>query len=368
MDIAGLRVAVVHDWLTGMRGGEKVLEAILELTPGADLFTLFHYPGSVSPAIEQHRIVTSRLQKLAPAAGDYRRLLPFFPAAVAAWNFAGYDLVVSSSHCVAKGVDPAGAPHVCYCHTPMRYIWDRFDDYFPPERPALRLVAGIVSRFLREWDVKTATRVGRWVANSEFVRGRIRTYYGADASVVHPFVDDAYLAAPLETTREDFHLVVSALVPYKRIEVAIDAAAIAGRRLVVIGDGPHRAGLEARASGRVEFLGHRSDDELRVFMGRARSLLYPGVEDFGITAIEAMAVGTPVVARAEGGALDSVVDGETGVLSRGEDARSLAAAMLRAEELTWDRARIRARAASFSRERFKTEMRGEIELAMGDAA
>ncbi|MGK2858548.1 MAG: glycosyltransferase [Thermoanaerobaculia bacterium] len=368
MDLSGLRVAVVHDWLTGMRGGEKVLEAILELTPGADVYTLFHLPGTVSNAIESHRIITSPLQRFSSLAGDYRRLLPFYPAAVASWNLAGYDLVVSSSHCVAKGVDPAGAPHVCYCHTPMRYIWDRFDDYFPPERPVLRLVAGVLARFLRRWDVETASRVDRWVANSEFVRGRIRLHYGAGATVVHPFVDDAYLATALGERRDDYHLVVSALVPYKRIEVAIDAAAIAKRRLVVIGDGPYRGNLEARAAGRVEFLGRRSDDELRDWMGRARSLLYPGVEDFGITAIEAMACGTPVVARAEGGALDSVVDGVTGVLSRGADARTLAAAMIRSETLEWNREAIREHAASFSRERFKARMMSEIELAMGDSA
>lgn len=368
MEIDGVRVAVVHDWLTGMRGGEKVLEAILELTPGADLFTLFHNPGSVSGAIEQRRIVTSPLQKYASAAGDYRRLLPLFPAAVSTWDFAGYDLVVSSSHCVAKGVDPKGAPHVCYCHTPMRYIWDRFDDYFPPRRPALRFVAGVVGGFLRQWDVETSPRVGRWVANSEFVRDRIRRYYGAAATVVHPFVDDTYLDAPLESSRDDYHLIVSALVPYKRVEDAVDAAAIAKRRLVVIGDGPHRAALEARAGGHVEFLGHRADDELRARMGRARSLLYPGVEDFGITAIEAMACGTPVVARAEGGALDSVVDGVTGVLSRGEDARALARAMLRSEDIAWDRAAIRAHATRFARARFKGEMRRELELAAEVAA
>lgn len=368
MEISGLRVAVVHDWLTGMRGGEKVLEAILELTPGADLYTLFHDRGSVSGAIEDRRIVTSPLQRFAELAGDYRRLLPLFPSAVASWSFAGYDLVVSSSHCVAKGVDPAGAPHVCYCHTPMRYIWDRFDDYFPPARPALRLAAGVVGGFLRQWDVETAGRVDRFVANSQFVRDRIRRYYGADAAVIHPFVDDAYLVAPLETGRDDYHLVVSALVPYKRIEDAIDAAAIAGRKLVVVGDGPHRPALEARAAGRVEFLGHRPDEELRTRMGRARSLLYPGVEDFGITAIEAMACGTPVVARAEGGALDSVVDGVTGVLSSGSDARSLAAAMLRSEEIGWDRAAIRAHAATFSRAGFLGAMRRELELAVEAAA
>jgi glycosyltransferase involved in cell wall biosynthesis len=352
MSLDGLRVAVVHDWLTGMRGGEKVLEAILDIAPQADLFTLFHFAGTVSPTIESRRIVVSGLQPAATSVSDYRRLLPLFPRAVAEWDFGGYDLVVSSSHCVAKGVETGGVPHVCYCHTPMRYVWDRFDDYFPPSRPLLRLAASVTAGFLREWDVRTSRGVDRFVANSAFVKERIRHCYGAEADVVHPFVEDQYLREPLEDTRGDYHLVVSALVPYKKIEVAIDAAAIAGRRLVVVGSGPHREALEARARGSAEFAGFVPDSELARLVGRARSLLYPGVEDFGITALEAMACGTPVVARREGGALDSVVDGRTGIFFDGEDARAMAAAMLACEARSWDREALRAHAAGFSRDRF----------------
>ncbi len=356
MSLEGLRVAVVHDWLTGMRGGEKVLEAILEIVPHADLYTLFHFEGSVSPLIENRRVVVSKLQDAANRSVDYRRLLPFYTRAVGGWDFGSYDLVISSSHCVAKGVDTGDVPHVCYCHTPMRYMWDRFDDYFPVSRPALRFVASVVGSFLREWDVTTARGVDRFVANSTFVRDRIGRYYGAAADVVHPFVDSAYLEAPLESGRDDYHLVVSALVPYKKIEVAIDAAAHAGRRLVIVGEGPHRNALERRAAGSAVFRGFVPDDELSRVIGRAQSLLYPGVEDFGITALEAMACGTPVVARREGGALDSVVENETGLFFDGDDPAAMAAAMVACEERSWSRDALRSRAARFSKASFIAEL------------
>src|SRR4051794_13709110 len=198
------RVAVIHDWLTGMRGGELVLEAILDLAPDAELFTLFHFPGSVSKAIESHTIHTSRLQSLASHVRDYRTLLPLFPRAVRQWDLSGFDLIISSSHAVAKGVDSRGTPHLCYCHTPMRYIWDRFDDYFP--RGVKRLLARPLAAHLRRWDVRHSEQVTRFVANSRFVRDRIRQYYDRDAAVVHPFVDEAFLSAPLCQSRESFHV------------------------------------------------------------------------------------------------------------------------------------------------------------------
>ncbi|MCA1734149.1 MAG: glycosyltransferase family 4 protein, partial [Acidobacteria bacterium] len=167
------RVAVVHDWLTGQRGGEHVLEAILELFPWATIFTLFHFPGSVSPAIERHLIRTSRLQRLSTRVGNYRYLLPLFPWAVSEWDLSDYDLVISSSHAVAKGVRTGSTPHVCYCHTPMRYIWDRFDDYFPPQSPVKRFAAVTLAGPMREWDRRTAEGVDAFVANSHFVASRI---------------------------------------------------------------------------------------------------------------------------------------------------------------------------------------------------
>lgn len=352
------KVAVIHDWLTGMRGGELVLEAILDLVPEAELFTLFHFPGSVSQAIESHPIRTSGLQTLATRVFDYRTLLPLFPRAVRRWDLSGFDLVISSSHAVAKGADSRGKPHLCYCHTPMRYIWDRFDDYFP--RGVKRLLAKPLAARLRRWDVTASSGVTRFVANSNFVRERIRRYYDRDASVVHPFVDDAFLAAPLNDRRDDFHVVVSALVPYKHIELAIEAVEVSGRRLVVIGDGPLLHRLRARSGPNVQFLGHVSKDVIIDHLGRAQSLILPGVEDFGITPLEAMALGTPVVALGTGGVRDSVVAGTTGIFFETAAVNSLRQALGEAERRTWDRTAIRAHAATFSRDRFSSEMLAEL--------
>jgi len=351
------RVAVVHDWLTGMRGGEKVLEAILELLPNAEIFTLFHKPGSVSPSIEERRIHTSGLQKWALRVDDYRKLLPLYPRAIRGWDFSGYELIVSSSHCVAKGARGEHAPHACYCHTPMRYVWDRFDDYFPWRQPLRRMAASAVAWRLRRWDRRTAAHVDRFAANSEFVRDRIRRYYGREADLIHPFVDPAFFQKPLATKRAGYHLVVSALVPYKRVELAIAGAREAGVPLVVIGDGPMRRGLQRQAAGSAEFLGSVSTESLIDRMREARSLILPGVEDFGITPLEAMACGTPVVAFRAGGARETVVEGHSGLFFDEQNPRSLAAALLQADRTTWDREAIRAHAGQFSKQRFQARFR-----------
>jgi glycosyltransferase involved in cell wall biosynthesis len=348
------RVAVIHDWLTGMRGGESVLEGILEVVPQAEVFTLFHFPGAVSPAIESHPIHTSGLQRLASRVRDYRTLLPLFPRAVRRWDLSGFDLVISSSHAVAKGVDARGKPHLCYCHTPMRYVWDRFDDYFP--RGARRMLMRPLAARLRRWDVASSGGVTKFLANSHFVAGRIRRFYGRDAEVVHPFVDEAFLSGALRVAREDFHLVVSALVPYKRVELAVQAAQATGRRLVVIGGGPLLETLRSRGGPNVTFPGNVSRDVIVQHLGAARSLILPGVEDFGITPLEAMAAGTPVVALGEGGVRDSVVPGVTGIFFDAPAVNSLGRALDEAESRAWDRAAIRAHAATFSRERFHRQL------------
>ena len=349
------RVAVIHDWLTGMRGGEQVLEGILQCLPDAELFTLFHFPGSVSPLIESRTIHTSSLQHLARRVRDYRKLLPLFPRAARQWDLSRFDTVVSSSHCVAKGVNARGKPHLSYCHTPMRYIWDRFDDYFPPSRPVQRAAMSAFAPWLRRWDVRTASEVTQFVANSQFVRERIRRHYDRDAEVISPFVDEAFLNTPLAEERRDEHVIVSALVPYKRIALAIEAFADTPRDLVIIGTGPMLDHLRRTAPPNVSLLGYVSRDALIERLSHARSLILPGVEDFGITPLEAMAGGTPVVALKAGGVLDSVEHGVTGILFEEPTVVSLRNALDAVERREWSRESLRRRAAGFSRQRFQRQ-------------
>ncbi|HYC91002.1 MAG TPA: glycosyltransferase [Thermoanaerobaculia bacterium] len=356
---SSLRTAVIHDWLTGMRGGEAVLEGILDALPHAEIFTLFHFPGSVSPKIESRTIHTSSLQRTAQRVSDYRHLLPLYPRAVREWDLGAYDLIVSSSHCVAKSVRASGKPHLSYCHTPMRYVWDRFDDYFPRSKPLRRAAAMSIAPWLRSWDRRTASEVTRFVANSTFVRERIRRFYDRDAEVIHPYVGDEFLEAPLPEARDDYHLIVSALVPYKRIELAIEA--MKGRRLVIIGGGPLLEELRRRSGPNVTLMGSVSRDRIIERLGRARSLILPGVEDFGITPLEAMALGTPVVALGEGGVRDSVVDGVTGNFFDAPTVQSLGRALDAVESHAWDREGLRAHARKFSRAVFDAKLKAALQ-------
>jgi len=310
--LAGLRIALVHDWLTGMRGGEKCLEVLCRAFPKASLYTLIHRKGSTSPAIESMAIRTSPLQKAPGVFRYYRQLLPIMPAAAATWKLKNVDLVVSLSHCVAKSVRvPSGVPHVCYCFTPMRYAWQGREAYLQgwSDRPIRRAAARSLLNRLQDWDRTTAMRVSHFVAISETIRGRIADCYHRDSTVIPPPVDaEFYHPDPAGPPREDYYLVVSALVPYKRVDQAIAACRRAGKRLVVIGAGPERARLEAAAGPETTFLGWQPDDVIRDHYRRCRALLFPGEEDFGIVPVEAMACGAPVIALGRGGAAETVAE------------------------------------------------------------
>jgi glycosyltransferase involved in cell wall biosynthesis len=360
----GMRVALVHDWLTGMRGGEKVLEALCELHPGADIFTLFHTRGAVSDTIERHRIHVSALQALPFARKYYRRLLPLYPLAIEQFDLDPYDLVLSVSTCAAKSVVTSGrARHLCYCNSPMRYAWDQFDAYFGRDRVGAVasdwIYRPMLSRLAR-WDAATASRVDRFVANSQHVAGRIRRYYNRDATVVYPPVDTRFYHP--DTTNPGRHfLIVSALVPYKRIDLAIAACRRAGATLRIIGEGPDRARLERAADSGVEFMGRATDEQIRDEYRHALAVLLPGEEDFGIVPLEAQACGRPVVALARGGALETVIDGETGILFPEPTDASMAEALDAVARSRFDPARLRRNAERFSREEHVNQLRAAID-------
>ena len=358
-----MKVALVHDWLTGMRGGEKALEVLCERFPDAELFTLVHLRGSVSPTIERLRPHTSFVQRLPLVRRYYRHYLPLFPTAIEQFSFDRFDLVVSVSHCAAKSiVRPGRIRHLCYCLTPMRYAWDQFDAYFGPDRlgrTGTRVMRPVMARLAR-WDRDTADRVDRYVAISHYVAGRIRRYYNREASVVYPPVDTEFFH-PDAAGPERFALVVSALVPYKRIDVAIEACRMAGVPLKIVGDGPERARLERAAGPDAQFLGRLSNDEIRDLYRRAALTLLPGEEDFGIVPLEAQACGRPVVALGRGGAVETVLPDHTGALVDECSAEAFADAITRTLARRFDVAAIRAHAEQFSRARFADQMTALID-------
>lgn len=359
--LANVRVGLVHDWLTGMRGGEKVLESICELFPGAPLYTLLHNRGSVSPIIEDRRIVSSLLQRLPFAARNYRRYLPLFPLCAELNKVSDCDLVISTSHAIAKAMvsRKAGRPlHICYIHTPMRYVWDRFDDYFSPARVgriATRCFFGPVAKGLQRYDLATNDRVDMFIANSRFVAEQAKRLYNRHAEVLPPPVNVERFTA-LGRAPEDWYLVVSALAPYKRVDHAVAACAALGRPLKVVGFGPELVRLRRLASSlnaEVQFLGFVSDADLGEYYRRARALLFPGVEDFGIVPVEAIASGCPVIALGVGGVLDSMTP-LTAVFYTDPTVESLREAILRFESSSFfNDEDLRARAQEFSKQHFR---------------
>ena len=361
-----LRVALIHDWLTGMRGGEKALEVFCEIFPDADLFTLVYLPGTTSPTIERRTVKRSPIQYLPMAGKLYRQYLPLFPMAIEQFDLDGYDLVLSTSHCAAKSVVVTGrARHLCYCLTPMRYAWDQFDAYFGPDRVGKlgnRLLRPVLAGLAR-WDRATEGRVHRYLAISQYVARRIALYYNRQSTLVYPPVDTEFYNAdhdapitPAVASHPPKFLVVSALVPYKRVDLAMMAARHAGVGLTVVGNGPERANLEKLTGNGIELVGWLDDEEIRELYRSTIATILPGEEDFGIVPVEAQACGRPVVALGRGGALDTVIDGETGVLFDDTTVESLAAALQRAAATPWNASRIRAHAETFSRARFITDI------------
>lgn len=400
---AGLKVALVHDWLNGMRGGEKVLEVIGRLFPGAPIYTLLAVPEALSGELRSHPIHTSYLQGYPFFRRHYRHYLPLFPSAIEDFDLKGYDLLISTSHCVAKGAIPGPeALHLSYCHSPMRYAWDQEHAYFPQRRgPIARLRSLFLSR-LREWDVASCPRVDQFWANSHFVARRLRRYYGREAEVLPPPIDlAAFRPDMLEKQDEQEHngdlssrlrplghldeesaenpqeapvqrepksvkielgkpgagtppfcLAVSALVPYKRLDLAILACERLGMPLRIVGKGPEERRLARLCGPNTQLLGRVPEDELRRLYREASFFLQPGVEDFGMASVEALASGTPVVAVGQGGVLDIVRDGEHGVLYSGFEVDNLCQAIDKASRIRFNILKLIQQAEFFSVESF----------------
>lgn len=372
-----MRVALVHDWLTGMRGGEKCLEIFCELFPEADLYTLIYLPERVSPTIRAMEVQASWVNRLAAVGRYYRYCLPLFPRAIERFEMEHYDLILSSSHCVAKGVFPHRALHIAYIHAPMRYVWDMHELYFGSHSPWLaRAVMAIFRRYLQRWDLLSSERVDLFVANSNHVAAKIRKLYGRDAAVIHPPVDMErfYIAE----SPEPYYLVVSAMVPYKRVDLAIEAFNRLKVPLKIVGDGPLRRKLEQRGGPNIEFLGWVDDCTLAKLYASCRALIFPGEEDFGIVPLEAQASGRPVIAYGRGGVLETVVplnasysdkspEAEpTGILFQEPTVASLVSAVeyYESRKHLFKPAAIRHHASFFSKERFKTQILDYVEARL----
>ncbi len=376
-----MKIALIHDWLTGMRGGEKCLEIFCELFPEATLMTLLHLKGTMSPTIEKMDIRTSFIQKLPFIKQKYRHYLPLFPTAIEEFDLKGYDLILSSSHCVAKGVlTHPGTMHFCYCHTPMRYVWSMYHDYFGQGRAKglQKMIIAFSSNYLRMWDVISANRVDHFVANSHHVQKRIEKYYHRDAAVIHPPVDTANTW--LSEKNNDYYLVVTALVPYKRIDIAVKAFNQLNKRLVIVGQGSEEKYLKKIAGKNIEFVGWAVGSELQNYFANCKALIFPGEEDFGIVPVEAQAFGKPVIALGIGGALETVRgiwptrdgsyinqnDGQTtGIFFPQATPESLIKAVEFFEQLNFSGEIIRRHALQFDKEQFRQRIKSFIEEKTG---
>jgi len=363
-----VRIAIVADWLPTFAGAEHVVAEFCRLWPDAPVFTTVARRGHLGP-LDEHRIITSSLQRWYRLLRNHKILLPWMPAAMENLDLRGFDVVISSSHAVGKGViPPANAVHICYCHTPMRYAWEMEDQYLHDFRIPGFLRRPVRRRLkdLRRWDLTTAKRVDMFLANSSATQERIARVYGRESTVVHPPVEDCFLASPLvgRGERQGYYFAIGRLVPYKRFDFLIRAANTLGFRLKLAGTGQDASRLRGMAGPTVELLGYVPTADLPGLYAGAQALLFPQVEDAGVVPLEAQACGTPVVALGQGGIVDTVEEGGTGTFFAEQTVDSLSGALNRLQGIAWDPAKIRAHAGRFSGERFRRAVLGRVAEAM----
>lgn len=368
MDVP-VKVALVHDWLTTFGGAERCLVLLHRLYPTAPIYTLVHDENNTPPELEDAHIITSHLQRLPGATTNWQRFLPGMPYAIEQFDLSGYDLVISSCHAVAKGVlTHSRQRHLCYCYTPIRYIWDLYHTYLKHTRlsPLAERVFRLTAHYLRQWDYSAAQRVDKLLAISDTIKARIRHIYGREAPVVYPPVDTEFFK-PDAAALSDYYLVVSRFVPYKRVDLAIETFRYRDDRLLVVGEGPQEGRLKklARGTGNIEFLGGVSDEELRILYQNCRALVFTAEEDFGLTPVECMACGRPVVALGYGGASETVVDGETGVYFSEQTPQALDSAIDRLNAGDYDPAACRRRARLFDQSVFLAKIKAAADYLLG---
>lgn len=353
-----MKVAIVHEWLTTIGGSEKVILELKKLFPEAPIYTLVYNRKKLGKYFDKYLIITSNLQKNPLAQIKHQLFFKYMPRAFESFDMSDFDLVISSSSAFAKGVITSpNSVHICYCHTPPRYLWDLTHEYLKDYNVIIRRYLEKNFHYLRMWDTIAANRVDYFVANSNYVANRIKKFYKRDCKVIYPPVDTEYFTPATDKNIEDYYLIVSRLVPYKRVDLAIEAFNQLSKRLVIVGDGPEYKKLKSIAKSNIEFLGYQPDETIKELYQRCKALIFPGIEDFGIVPVEVQACGRPVIALKKGGAVETVEEGKTGVFFEKQDVESLKEAVFKFEKDIdkFNKDYIRSHAEKFSAERFRKE-------------
>ena len=357
-----MKIAIIHDWLVTNAGAEKVLRAILEVYPEADIFSIVDFLSDEErdEVLMGKQTTTSFVQHLPLARKHFRNYLPLLPKAIESFDLSPYDLIISSSWAFAKGVKTDDhQTHICYCHTPIRYAWDLYDEYTGNLKQPKKFLVQRVLKSIRKWDLKTSKNVTFYIANSTLVKERIKKTYHRDAAVIHPPVDtESYI---FYDDKEKFYFTASRLVPYKKIKLIVEAFNTSGKPLVVAGSGEELEEIRSIARKNIEILGYIDNETMRSMMQRAKAFVFAALEDFGIIPVEAQACGTPVIAYGKGGILDTVIDGKTGIFFDQQTIVSINQAVEKFETLSFDHREISQHAQQFSTQIFKTKLKNYID-------